>query len=66
MDKIAQIRIKINRRLKLAIFNLISDSLCTEAAVRRCFSKNVFLKISNIHRKTPVLESVFKGTLMQI
>ena len=31
----------------------------SEAAVSRCSSKKVFLKISNIQRKTPVLESLF-------
>ena len=30
-----------------------------EAAARRCFSKYVFLKFSNIHGKTPVLEPHF-------
>ena len=30
-----------------------------EAAVYRCSSKKVFLKFRNIHRKTPVLESLF-------
>ena len=31
-----------------------------EVAVRRCFSKLVFLKeFRNNHRKTPVLESLF-------
>ena len=29
----------------------------SDAVARRCFSKQVFLKICNFHRKTPVLES---------
>ena len=32
-----------------------------EVVVRRCFSKFVFLRIRNIHRKTTVLESVFNN-----
>ena len=32
-----------------------------EVAVRRCFSKQVFLRIRNIHRKTTALESVFNN-----
>ena len=32
----------------------------SEAAVHRCSSKQVFLKILNIRKKTPVLESLFK------
>ena len=32
-------------------------SKITESAVRRCSSKYMFLKICNIHRKTPMLES---------
>ena len=31
----------------------------TEAVVRRCSVKKLFLKISQIHRKTPVPESLF-------
>ena len=39
--------------------NLISLRHTTEAAVHRYSSKQVFLKICNIHRETPVLESFF-------
>ena len=30
-----------------------------QANVRRCFSKQVFLKVRKFHMKTPVLESLF-------
>ena len=36
-----------------------SEILLLEAAVRKCFLKEVFLKI--IHRKKPVLESLFNN-----
>ena len=39
---------------------LVLGQLHLEATVRRCFSKYVFLKTLQIHRKTPVLESLFK------
>ena len=32
----------------------------SEAPIRRCSSKSAFLKFWNIHRKTPVFESLFK------
>ena len=35
----------------------------TEAVICRCFSKQVFLNICNIYRKTPVLQSLFKGCI---
>ena len=37
----------------------MSRDVFTEAVVRRCSVKKVFSKFSHIHRKTPVLESLF-------
>ena len=38
---------------------IFGKNLRLGAAIRRCFSKWVFLNIPNIHRKTFVLESLF-------
>ena len=45
---------------KFSLSNLLQSDL-SEAAVRRCSSKELFLKIRNVHRKTPVLESHFNN-----
>ena len=39
---------------------VINTFIIAEAALRRCSSKYVFLKFRKFHRKTLVLESVFK------
>ena len=33
--------------------------VCSEAVVQRCSVKEIFIEISQIHRKTPVPESLF-------
>ena len=53
----------INAKLQLLRNTSRKLLLSLEAVVRRSSSKWVFLKISQIHRKAPVLESVFNKGL---
>ena len=54
---------KIKKFLKLKsifLYKLCSSKwLCPETIARRCSILNVFLKVSQSHRKIPVLESLF-------
>ena len=55
----------VSKATDIPFFNESSFSACTmlllqtEATIRRCSIKKVFLKIFKIHRKTPVLELLF-------
>ena len=50
-------------KVQIQFLTFCINVLLLDTAVRKCFSKQVFLK--NIHRKTPVLEPLFNKVVAQ-
>ena len=58
MLKITEFR---NFGSNIKVLCLTGERVLTKAVIHRCPSKKVFLQFRNVHRKTPVLESIFKN-----